>query len=250
MFSIEKKKNSNDVIFPFEKHEESGSRSSRDIVRYKRKIPIDNKSIRLETSRKGRRLVKRNMNKDQLRLALSESDEECCLIRVNNPRDGEMTVLSNHLDGTRNNNMLEIGQTSNHGFYSQRETANEGLEDNYASASMDRNILVQDSIILETTSQDQFIVEDLEEENNKGPENEPDNKFPSSNELSCVICWTDFSTVRGVLPCGHRFCYSCIQNWADHMVHIHGYGRIYQSSCIFLFIFIYFLNFYGIQFGH
>ncbi|XP_048328797.2 uncharacterized protein LOC107416489 isoform X2 [Ziziphus jujuba] len=210
--------------FPRIEHEESSSESSMDLIRDKRKISNDNGRVKPETSRKGRRLVRKNRVQNTLQLANSDSDQDCYLVRVHNPSDNDVMILSNNLDGIREENRLESGRTSDDGSYNQRAATNEGLEDaedgnhNDLCTSVDLNVQSDDALHgLENTSQNGCCnVENSKDEIRKGAEIEHETKFPST-ELSCVICWTDFSPIRGVLPCGHRFCYSCIQNWADTM---------------------------------
>ncbi|KAJ9540672.1 hypothetical protein OSB04_027178 [Centaurea solstitialis] len=68
-----------------------------------------------------------------------------------------------------------------------------------------------------STSLGRNSLDNSEEGDNDTDEKEYNPTASTALHLSCVICWTDFSSTRGVLPCGHRFCFSCIQNWADHM---------------------------------
>ena len=45
--------------------------------------------------------------------------------------------------------------------------------------------------------------------------------LPGSNpasEISCVICWTDFSSFKGVLSYIYCFCFKCIHRRADEIV--------------------------------
>ncbi|XP_059451474.1 uncharacterized protein LOC132182293 isoform X1 [Corylus avellana] len=166
-----------------------------------------------EPSCKGRRLLKKNVGIDMLESAHLESDQECYPISVHNLHNN-VAALPNYSDGIQNANRLKIGGTSDDQFHNQVGTTNESSE-----TSKDSNLCVKhpSTAMGRTSEQGCTNDEDLKEEIEDETQIEHLTRLPTSTELSCVICWTDFSSTRGVLPCGHRFCFSCIQNWADHM---------------------------------
>ncbi|KAL3695415.1 hypothetical protein R1sor_009491 [Riccia sorocarpa] len=68
------------------------------------------------------------------------------------------------------------------------------------------------------------FVEDTESDNQRfsNPQAQRDevaaavSSSPPSNGIACVICHTETKpTTEGLLGCGHRYCYPCIQQWAD-----------------------------------
>ncbi|KAJ8775013.1 hypothetical protein K2173_020017 [Erythroxylum novogranatense] len=192
-------------------------------TRGKRKITdyIGDTSL-VNSSCDGRRLTKKHSGKDKLETVVLDSDEESYPnLFVNMKTDTAAPPQT--INDERIIELFQSGGTSgaalneDDNFTAEQSDEIEDTRDQNSAASGNSNSSPISVLRALERSNGATASKDPPENIQNEDLHEPIATLSTSVDISCAICWTEFSSTRGILACGHRFCYSCIQNWADHM---------------------------------